>query len=48
LAAAGAISDAVEIVVEASTKAAVSFVIKSFFALIFDLLKAGDVSEVKI
>jgi hypothetical protein len=48
LAAAGASSDAVKVVVEISAEAAVSFVIKGFFALVFDLLEVGDVSEVKI
>jgi hypothetical protein len=41
-------SDAIEIVVEISTETAASFIIKSFFALIFDFLEAGDVSEIKI
>jgi hypothetical protein len=47
LAAAGAISDAVKIVIEVSIKAAAFFVTKGFFALIFDLLKTGNVSEIK-
>jgi hypothetical protein len=48
LAAAGASSDAIEIIIEASAEAAAPFVIKNFFILIFDLLEAGNVSEVKI
>jgi hypothetical protein len=48
LAAAGVSNDAVEIVIEVSAEAAVSFVIKSFFILIFDFLEAGDVFEIKI
>jgi hypothetical protein len=48
LAAAEAISDAVEIIIKASVEVAVFFVIKSFFALIFDLLEAGDVSEIEV
>jgi hypothetical protein len=48
LAAAGALSDAVEVVVEVSAEAAASFVIKGFFTLIFDFLEAGDVSEIKV
>jgi hypothetical protein len=47
LAAVGISSDAVEIVVEISAEAAIFFVIKDFFILIFDFLKAGDVSEIK-
>jgi hypothetical protein len=41
-------SDAIKIIIKVSAEAAVSFIIKSFFALIFDLLEAGDASEVKI
>jgi hypothetical protein len=48
LAAAGAPNDAIKVVIEASAEAAVSFVIKGFFTLIFDFLKAGDVSEIKV
>jgi hypothetical protein len=48
LAAAGALSDAVKIVIKVSTEAAASFIIKGFFALIFDFLEAGNVSEIKI
>jgi hypothetical protein len=47
LAAAGASSDAIKIVIKISIKAAASFIIKNFFTLIFDLLKAGNVSEIK-
>jgi hypothetical protein len=48
LAAAGASSDAIEVVVEVSAEAAVPFIIKGFFALIFDLLEAGNASEIEI
>jgi hypothetical protein len=48
LAAVGALSDAVEVIIKVSVKAAVSFMIKNFFALIFDFLEAGDVSEIEI
>jgi hypothetical protein len=48
LVAAGASSDAIEIIIEVSAKAAISFIIKDFFTLIFDLLKAGNVSKIKI
>jgi hypothetical protein len=48
LAAAGALSDAIEIVVEVSIKVTALFMIKGFFVLIFDLLEAGDASEIKI
>jgi hypothetical protein len=47
LAAVGASSDAVEVVVEASVETAASFVTKGFFVLVFDLLEAGDASEVE-
>jgi hypothetical protein len=47
LTAAGASNDAVEVVIEISTETAVSFVIKDFFTLIFDLLKAGDAFEIE-
>jgi hypothetical protein len=48
LAATEASSDAVEIVIKVSAEAAASFIIKNFFALIFVLLEAGDVSEIKV
>jgi hypothetical protein len=48
LAAAGAISDAIKIIIEASAEITASFIIKSFFTLIFDLLEAGNVSEIEI
>jgi hypothetical protein len=48
LAAAGASSDAIEIIIEASAEAVASFVIKSFFILVFDLLEAGNVSKIKV
>jgi hypothetical protein len=48
LAAAGASSDAIEIIVEILANPIVSFVIKCFFTLIFDLLEIGDVSEIKV
>jgi hypothetical protein len=48
LAAAGTLSDAIEVVVEVSAEIAASFVIKDFFTLVFDLLEAGNVSEIKI
>jgi hypothetical protein len=48
LAAAGTSNDTIEIIIEISTEIAASFVIKNFFALIFDLLEAGNVSEIKI
>jgi hypothetical protein len=47
LAAAEALSDTVEVVIEVSAEATASFVTKGFFALIFDLLEAGDASEVE-
>jgi hypothetical protein len=47
LAAAGALSDAVEIIIEISAEAAAFFIIKIFFTLIFDLLEAGDVFEIE-
>jgi hypothetical protein len=48
LAAAGVLSDAVEVVIEASAEAAAFFVIKDFFALVFDFLEAEDASEIKV
>jgi hypothetical protein len=48
LAAAGASNDAVKIIIEVSTETATSFIIKDFFTLIFDLLEAGNVSEIKV
>jgi hypothetical protein len=48
LAAAEVSNDAVEVVIEVSAEVAVSFVIKSFFALVFDLLEAGDVFEIEV
>jgi hypothetical protein len=48
LVAAEVISDAVEIIIEVSTNVAVFFVIKDFFILVFDLLEAGDVSEIEV
>jgi hypothetical protein len=48
LVAAGVSSDAVEVIVEVSAEIIVFFVIKGFFALVFDFLEAGDVSEIKI
>jgi hypothetical protein len=48
LAAAEASSDAIKIVIKASAKVAAFFVTKGFFTLIFDLLEAGNVSEIKI
>jgi hypothetical protein len=48
LTAAGASSDTIEIVVEVSAEVAASFVIKNFFALVFDFLEVGDVSEIEI
>jgi hypothetical protein len=44
----GASSDAIKVVIEVSVEVVAFFVIKSFFILIFDLLEAGDASEVKI
>jgi hypothetical protein len=48
LAAAGALSDAIEVVIEVSIEAIVPFIIKNFFALIFDFLEAENVSEIKV
>jgi hypothetical protein len=48
LAAAGVSNDAVEIIIKISIKAAAPFMTKGFFTLVFDFLKAGDVSEFKI
>jgi hypothetical protein len=45
---AGASNDAVEIIIEISAEVTASFIIKDFFTLIFDLLKIGNVSEIKI
>jgi hypothetical protein len=47
LAATGASSDAVKVVVKVSAEITASFVIKGFFTLIFDFLEAGDVSKIK-
>jgi hypothetical protein len=47
LAAAGALNDAVKIVIEASIEVTAFFVIKDFFALVFDLLEVGDASEIE-
>jgi hypothetical protein len=48
LAAAGASSDAIKVIIEISAEITIFFVIKGFFTLIFDFLEAGNVSEVKI